>query len=75
MAQYAGRASNASTAISALKNKTVEYDAYILFLHKNAVQVLVPTIGQQLTLYLDYHIKDKKANYKKMKEVCEGQLN
>ena len=30
---------------------------------------MVPTIGQQLTLYLDYHIKDKKASYKKMKEV------
>lgn len=42
----------------ALKGKVSEFDAYILFVHKNAIQILVPEIGQQLTLYLDEHIKD-----------------
>ncbi|RXG53125.1 Exosome complex exonuclease RRP44 [Armadillidium vulgare] len=58
MAQYAGRSSGVITAIVALKGKVSEFDAYILFVHKNAIQILVPEIGQQLTLYLDEHIKD-----------------
>ncbi|KAF2356115.1 PIN domain [Trinorchestia longiramus] len=68
MAQYAGRASGAITAVSALKNKTMEYEAYVLFLHQNALQVLVPAIGQQMTLYLDYHLKDRKAALNAKKE-------
>uniref|UniRef100_A0A2P2HYD4 Protein DIS3 homolog n=1 Tax=Hirondellea gigas TaxID=1518452 RepID=A0A2P2HYD4_9CRUS len=68
MAQYAGRSSGAITAISALRNKTVEYEAYILFLHQNALQVLVPAIGQQMTLYLDYHVKERKAANRAKKE-------
>ncbi|KAA0201854.1 hypothetical protein HAZT_HAZT003168 [Hyalella azteca] len=68
MAQYAGRASGAITAVSALKNKTVEYEAYVLFLHQNALQLLVPAIGQQMTLYLDYHVKERRAAVKSKTE-------
>lgn len=32
------------------------------------IQVLVPAIGQQMTLYLDYHIKEKKHALKAKKE-------
>ncbi|XP_071531275.1 exosome complex exonuclease RRP44 [Panulirus ornatus] len=59
MAQYAGRGSAVITAITALRGKVSEFDAYVLFLHKNAIQVLIPTVGQQLTLYLDK--KEKKT--------------
>ncbi|MCL4130363.1 UNVERIFIED_CONTAM: hypothetical protein GTU68_040345, partial [Idotea baltica] len=58
MAQYASRASAVITAVSALRGKVSEYEAYILFLHKNAIQVLMPAVGQQLTLYLDTHLKE-----------------
>ncbi|XP_042873183.1 exosome complex exonuclease RRP44-like [Penaeus japonicus] len=64
MAQYAGRESSVITAISSLKGKVSEFDSYVLFLHKNAIQVLVPTIGQQLTLYLDSKKKAEKDNKK-----------
>lgn len=37
----------------------------MLFLHKNAIQVLVPTIGQQLTLYLDSREKKREEKAKK----------
>lgn len=60
MAQYAGRGSSEITAIASLKGKVSEFMAYVLFLHKNAIQVLVPTIGQQLTLYLDNRHKRKE---------------
>ncbi|XP_076065936.1 exosome complex exonuclease RRP44-like protein Dis3 [Oratosquilla oratoria] len=69
MAQYAGRASNVITAIASLRGKVSEYDAYILFLHKNAIQVLVPTIGQQLTLYLDQKPKKADKNKKNSKKM------
>ncbi|KAK7024218.1 exosome catalytic subunit dis3 [Halocaridina rubra] len=59
MAQYAGRGSAEVTAIASLKGKVSEFDSYVLFLHKNAIQVLVPTIGQQLTLYLDKRNRKK----------------
>lgn len=72
MAQYAGRASGSITAVSALRNKTVEYEAYILFLHQNALQVLVPAIGQQMTLYLDYHVKERKAALRAQKEEMKS---
>lgn len=36
-------------------------------LHKNALQVLVPTIGQQLTLYLDKREKKKEEKKKPTK--------
>ncbi|XP_063864505.1 exosome complex exonuclease RRP44-like [Scylla paramamosain] len=67
MAQYAGRGSAVITAIASLRGKTSEFDAYVLMLHKNAIQVLVPTIGQQLTLYLDKREKKKEEKTKPTK--------
>lgn len=69
MAQYAGRGSAVITAIASLRGKTSEFDAYVLMLHKNALQVLVPTIGQQLTLYLDKREKKKEEKKKHTKEA------
>ncbi|KAG0716047.1 Exosome complex exonuclease RRP44 [Chionoecetes opilio] len=69
MAQYAGRGSAVITAIASLRGKTSEFDAYVLMLHKNALQVLVPTIGQQLTLYLNSKEKKKEEKKKTTKEV------
>ena len=40
-----------------------------MFLHQNAIQVLAPTIGQQLTLYLDgRHKKEKRDSKQKPKQ-------
>ena len=55
---------------ASLRGKTSEFDAYVLMLHKNALQVLVPTIGQQLTLYLDNRGK-KKDEKKKLPKGAE----
>ncbi|KAK3871019.1 hypothetical protein Pcinc_023815 [Petrolisthes cinctipes] len=74
MAQYAGRGSAEITAIASLRGKVTEFDSYVLFLHKNAIQVLVPTIGQQVTLYLDKRTRkkdDKKKDKKKSPEAME----
>ncbi|KAG7165262.1 Exosome complex exonuclease RRP44-like 2, partial [Homarus americanus] len=51
---------------ASLRGKVSEFDSYVLVLHKNAIQVLVPTIGQQLTLYLDSRRKKKKKNEGKL---------
>lgn len=73
MAQYAGRGSSEVTAIASLKGKVSEFDSYVLFLHKNAIQVLVPTIGQQLTLYIDKRSKKKEdKDGKKKKRQAEA---
>ncbi|KAK4310588.1 hypothetical protein Pmani_017844 [Petrolisthes manimaculis] len=74
MAQYAGRGSAEITAIASLRGKVTEFDSYVLFLHKNAIQVLVPTIGQQVTLFLDKRTQkrdDKKKAKKKSPEAME----
>lgn len=57
---------------ASLRGKMSEFDAYVLFLHKNAIQVLVPTIGQQLTLYLDSREKKKEEKGGKRKEENAG---
>nr|XP_045614320.1 exosome complex exonuclease RRP44-like [Procambarus clarkii] len=70
MAQYAARGSAVITAIASLRGKVSEFDSYVLFLHKNAIQVLAPTIGQQLTLFLDKGgNKDKEAKIGKPQQV------
>ncbi|KAK3086411.1 hypothetical protein FSP39_018074 [Pinctada imbricata] len=52
MAQYAGRASvNLHTHIF-FKNRVVDEEGYILFVRKNAFQVLIPKYGLETTLYL-----------------------
>nr|XP_053627449.1 exosome complex exonuclease RRP44-like [Cherax quadricarinatus] len=74
MAQYASRGSAVITAIASLRGKVSEFDSYVLFLHKNAIQVLVPTIGQQLTLYLDSRSnkdKDTKSQAQKSLQTME----
>ena len=35
------------------KNRTVDEEGYILFVRKNAVQVLIPKYGLEATLYLN----------------------
>lgn len=52
MAQYAGRASVALNTHLFFKNKTEEVDGYVLFIRKNALQVLVPKFGLEGTIYL-----------------------
>lgn len=53
MAQYAGRASvNLHTHLF-FKNRTVDEEGYILFVRKNAVQILIPKYGLEATLYLN----------------------
>ncbi|XP_069960706.1 exosome complex exonuclease RRP44-like [Cherax quadricarinatus] len=63
-----------STFQASLRGKVSEFDSYVLFLHKNAIQVLVPTIGQQLTLYLDSRSnkdKDTKSQAQKSLQTME----
>lgn len=52
MAQYAGRASVALNTHLFFRNKTEEVDGYVLFVRKNALQILVPKYGLEGTLYL-----------------------
>ncbi|XP_062581168.1 exosome complex exonuclease RRP44-like [Saccostrea cucullata] len=53
MAQYAGRASvNLHTHIF-FKNRQVDNEGYVLFVRKNALQILIPKYGLEATLYLD----------------------
>jgi len=52
MAQYAGRASvNLHTQIF-FKNRICDEDGYIIYVRKNAMQVLIPKYGLEGTLYL-----------------------
>lgn len=52
MAQYAGRASVALNTHLFFRNKTEEVDGYVLFVRKNALQILVPKYGLEGTIYL-----------------------
>lgn len=53
MAQYAGRASvNLHTHIF-FKNRVVDEEGYVLFVRKNALQILIPKYGLEGTLYLN----------------------
>ena len=53
MAQYAGRASvNLHTQLF-FRNRKVDEEAYILYVRKNALQVLIPKYGLEGNLYLD----------------------
>ncbi|CAK9828415.1 Exosome complex exonuclease RRP44 [Anthophora retusa] len=57
MAQYAGRASVALNTHLFFREKIQDEEGYILFVRKNALQVLIPKYGLEGTLYLN----DKKA--------------
>ncbi len=52
MAQYAGRASVDLHTLLFFKNKIVDEEGYILFVRKNALQVLIPKFGLEGILYL-----------------------
>lgn len=53
MAQYAGRASVALHTHIFFRNKIQDEEGYILFVRKNALQVLIPKYGLEGTLYLN----------------------
>lgn len=52
MAQYAGRASVALNTHLFFKNRTDDEDGYVLFVRKNALQILVPKFGLEGTIYV-----------------------
>ncbi|KAM8705694.1 hypothetical protein ACLKA7_010057 [Drosophila subpalustris] len=52
MAQYAGRASVALNTHLFFRGKEEDEEGYILFVRKNALQVLIPKYGLEGTLYL-----------------------
>lgn len=53
MAQYAGRASVALHTHIFFRNKVQDEEGYVLFVRKNALQVLIPKYGLEGTLYLN----------------------
>ncbi|XP_014226404.1 exosome complex exonuclease RRP44 [Trichogramma pretiosum] len=59
MAQYAGRASVALNTHLFFRNKVQDEEGYILFVRKNALQILIPKFGLEGTLYLSR--KDEKS--------------
>ncbi|XP_078045962.1 exosome complex exonuclease RRP44-like protein Dis3 [Augochlora pura] len=59
MAQYAGRASVALNTHLFFREKIQDEEGYILFVRKNALQVLIPKYGLEGTLYLK---DNKEAN-------------
>ncbi|XKL62471.1 hypothetical protein PGB90_002304 [Kerria lacca] len=52
MAQYAGRASVALHTHMFFREKVQDEEGYILFVRKNALQILIPKYGLEGTLYL-----------------------
>lgn len=52
MAQYAGRASVALNTHLFFRNRTEQVEGYVLFVRKNALQILVPKYGLEGTIYL-----------------------
>ncbi|KAK3581182.1 hypothetical protein CHS0354_024716 [Potamilus streckersoni] len=53
MAQYAGRASvNLQTHLF-FKKRVIDEEGYVLFVRKNALQILIPRYGLEATLYLN----------------------
>lgn len=58
MAQYAGRASVALNTHLFFRNRMEEVEGYVLFVRKNALQILVPKYGLEGTIYLSGKNKD-----------------
>lgn len=52
MAQYAGRASVALNTHILFRGKTHDEEGYVLFVRKNALQILIPKYGLEGTIYL-----------------------
>ncbi|XP_075146089.1 exosome complex exonuclease RRP44-like protein Dis3 [Haematobia irritans] len=59
MAQYAGRASVALNTHLFFKGKVQDEEGYILFVRKNALQVLIPKFGLEGTIFLNA-LKDEQ---------------
>ncbi|XP_060606193.1 exosome complex exonuclease RRP44-like [Ruditapes philippinarum] len=63
MAQYAGRSSvNLHTHLF-FKKRVVDEEGYILFVRKNAVQILIPKYGLEATLYLNVDGRKKGPTF------------
>lgn len=60
MAQYAGRASVALNTHIYFRGKTHDEEGYVLYVRKNALQVLIPKYGLEGTIYLSD--KNNKSN-------------
>ncbi|XP_061397184.1 exosome complex exonuclease RRP44 [Musca vetustissima] len=60
MAQYAGRASVALNTHLFFKGKVQDEEGYILFVRKNALQILIPKFGLEGTIYLNALKDDQK---------------
>lgn len=71
MAQYAGRASVAFNTHLFFRGKLQDEEGYILFVRKNALQVLLPKYGLECTLYLAK--KDEKSTYFEYNEEDQTQ--
>ncbi|KAK4872641.1 hypothetical protein RN001_014670 [Aquatica leii] len=52
MAQYAGRASVAFNTHLFFRGKIQDEEGYVLYVRKNAIQILIPKYGLECTLYL-----------------------
>lgn len=52
MAQYAGRASVSLNTHLFFRGRTQEENGYVLFVRKNALQILIPKFGLEGTIYL-----------------------
>ncbi|KAF5272688.1 hypothetical protein FQA39_LY07715 [Lamprigera yunnana] len=52
MSQYAGRASVAFNTHLFFKGKVCDEEGYVLYIRKNAIQILIPKYGLECTLYL-----------------------
>lgn len=69
MAQYAGRASVALYTQIFFKNQLLDEQGYVLFVKKNALQILIPKYGLEGNVFLD---RDGKKGGKGGEGGCEG---
>ncbi|XP_014483626.1 PREDICTED: exosome complex exonuclease RRP44 [Dinoponera quadriceps] len=70
MAQYAGRASVALHTHLFFRGKVQDEEGYILFVRKNALQVLIPKYGLEGTLYLNNSTAPFTHNPEDQSQTC-----
>ncbi|XP_017777502.1 PREDICTED: exosome complex exonuclease RRP44 [Nicrophorus vespilloides] len=63
MAQYAGRASVAFNTHLFFRGKLQDEEGYVLFVKKNALQILIPKYGLECTLYISEEGKTSPFTY------------
>lgn len=61
MAQYAARASIRLHTQLFFRDKAPVEEGFVLFVHHNALQVLIPKYGLETMLFFDEHSKDSKS--------------